>query len=639
MTSRVTIIVSFLLAAFISLTVLLSFAGAATPVVTQKPVQVQPARPATKPAAPPPASITITVPPGGKVWRTGTTEPVQWTCKNINCLVDVGLWQGGRQVAVIGANESDGQASFSIPANTAAGGYEIRVVSKVDSKVTARQSVTIQAANAPARKDPQAASSPAVPSRSAPAAGTQARQSVVIVKPAANQTWRTGTSETIEWKCTNISNPLDVSLWLNNQFVGMISRNDADGQAAWAIPANLANGTYEIRISDKRVWARQFVTISGTPKATTNMSSQTAQQPGTAVKPAANPMSSAPQGSITITAPPNGTTWYTGSWGIIEWSCNNTRSKLVNITLWAGNYKYADIASNASSGRASWSVPANLHPGAYEVRVTSDVDTRVVARQPVTITTATISVLTPREREALTYGAQYKITWTYKGDPGTVKLSLKGSGTTYMYWPGTLSAITQANGQGSAVWTIHSQPVAWKPDEKFQITVASEKYPQVSGASGWFGLVCSKNNCNGICVDIQTNPNHCGNCTRNCISMPNFYNRCVNGKCACWEGWIECPGPQYSKCTDILNDPKNCGTCGKVCSNSLRCTNGKCTCMPPWAFCPMTAECVNLQEDYRNCGACGNQCKADAPVCFQGKCKPRDPIADLQTVLPSPLSQ
>jgi hypothetical protein len=74
--------------------------------------------------------------------------------------------------------------------------------------------------------------------------------------------------------------------------------------------------------------------------------------------------------------------------------------------------------------------------------------------------------------------------------------------------------------------------------------------------------------CNGACVDLGSDPNNCGACGNACPADQN----CVAGTCVplttgpgaaspCRAGLTECGGT----CVDLGSDPAHCGACGNAC--------------------------------------------------------------------------
>jgi len=119
--------------------------------------------------------------------------------------------------------------------------------------------------------------------------------------------------------------------------------------------------------------------------------------------------------------------------------------------------------------------------------------------------------------------------------------------------------------------------------------------------------------CDGLCVDLRTNPFNCGRCRSLCPPGTT----CVDSQC-------RCPGTTRlcgTRCVDTQTESGNCGGCGIVCGAGLACIAGRCQCD--------TACTVDL-----NAVDCGvevpNRCPG-APSCGRGRrcasgqtCDPRN---------------
>lgn len=133
------------------------------------------------------------------------------------------------------------------------------------------------------------------------------------------------------------------------------------------------------------------------------------------------------------------------------------------------------------------------------------------------------------------------------------------------------------------------------------------------------------------CVDIKTNPQHCGACGKTCSNL----EACSNGQCVCrggggsqtcGAGTACCPDrPAFvGGCKNLQTDTANCGSCGRACRASETCTAGSCQCgggpgcSGAQTCCAMG--CANTQEDPNNCGACGKKCAA-GKACKGGVCE------------------
>ena len=165
--------------------------------------------------------------------------------------------------------------------------------------------------------------------------------------------------------------------------------------------------------------------------------------------------------------------------------------------------------------------------------------------------------------------------------------------------------------------------------------------------------------CGGTCVDLGTDPGHCGACGLSCGG-----GACVEGACLvgdggapwgtgdggvpwgdggqraeagpdgdtsapdggdggtsdggrpplCGLGEIACNGA----CVDPLLDHDHCGGCGVACGPTQVCAGGACadTCAAPRTACG--GLCVDATSDPDHCGTCGVPCASG--ICLDGSC-------------------
>ena len=122
--------------------------------------------------------------------------------------------------------------------------------------------------------------------------------------------------------------------------------------------------------------------------------------------------------------------------------------------------------------------------------------------------------------------------------------------------------------------------------------------------------------CAGICVDLASDPAHCGTCQNACPSN----QVCSNARCGKSCGKLtKCSGA----CIDIKSDDFNCGRCGLVCTNGTRCVDGICLCKTGKVPVLCGEQCVDLFTDLNNCGDCGVKCPpipGMTVVCSLGGC-------------------
>jgi hypothetical protein len=119
--------------------------------------------------------------------------------------------------------------------------------------------------------------------------------------------------------------------------------------------------------------------------------------------------------------------------------------------------------------------------------------------------------------------------------------------------------------------------------------------------------------CGNACVDLRDDPAHCGECDDACPSG----QVCVAGACAleCLGGTLLCG----SKCVDPSLDPANCGGCGQACPAGQTCANGACLLVCAGGAIACSGACVDPGSDPTNCGGCAMICPA-SEGCVGGTC-------------------
>jgi hypothetical protein len=136
---------------------------------------------------------------------------------------------------------------------------------------------------------------------------------------------------------------------------------------------------------------------------------------------------------------------------------------------------------------------------------------------------------------------------------------------------------------------------------------------------------CFADECDGVCVYFDTDPQHCGDCDTVC---PVEAAACSGGACVPCEdvGAVLCGGA----CVDVASDNHDCGACGVRCRDRTVCAQGACVagtcdvrchdaicCDHPYGS--DTPGCTDPRGDAQNCGACDAPCPA-GQFCFNGVC-------------------
>jgi hypothetical protein len=135
------------------------------------------------------------------------------------------------------------------------------------------------------------------------------------------------------------------------------------------------------------------------------------------------------------------------------------------------------------------------------------------------------------------------------------------------------------------------------------------------GGQGGDACIVGLTPCNQQCVDLLTNPLHCGQCNNPCA--PDRY--CGVGNCICSGGLLDCGGT----CTDTQTSTAHCGSCDAPCAVDQTCSGGGCLCAGGLKDCGGT--CVDQHTDPDHCGWLCRQCAADEQCQF-GFCTCSSPV-------------
>ena len=92
---------------------------------------------------------------------------------------------------------------------------------------------------------------------------------------------------------------------------------------------------------------------------------------------------------------------------------------------------------------------------------------------------------------------------------------------------------------------------------------------------------------------------------------------CDEGECICRPGFERCAG----MCVELDSDPEHCGACSDPCEAMQVCDRGECSdqgCAEEEAS-ACEGACVELDSNPGHCGACGQACLGDE-LCVGGQC-------------------
>ena len=148
-----------------------------------------------------------------------------------------------------------------------------------------------------------------------------------------------------------------------------------------------------------------------------------------------------------------------------------------------------------------------------------------------------------------------------------------------------------------------------------EVTHGSSDNDEASDAGAFDVLDCGQlqEECDGTCVDPETDARHCGACN----------NACGDGE-VCHDGSCEtsCPGDQTvcdGGCFDLDLSPRHCGSCGTECDDGQVCSAGSCETSCGSGLTECDNQCLDLQTDPNHCGGCGEACPPSFG-CTGGSC-------------------
>ncbi len=145
---------------------------------------------------------------------------------------------------------------------------------------------------------------------------------------------------------------------------------------------------------------------------------------------------------------------------------------------------------------------------------------------------------------------------------------------------------------------------------------------------------CNQRALDGCETDLGSSTSDCGGCGHACPTA-RLEATCKAGRCevlACLTpGHLDCDGDADNGCeVDVESDPDNCGDCGKVCSRAgtskVVCAKGACkvACRTHFGDCndkPDDGCETDLDKDPQHCGRCDRVCTGTS--CDGGLCEPK----------------
>jgi len=89
-------------------------------------------------------------------------------------------------------------------------------------------------------------------------------------------------------------------------------------------------------------------------------------------------------------------------------------------------------------------------------------------------------------------------------------------------------------------------------------------------------------------------------------------------------------------CTNLATDPQNCGQCGRICPEGLSCSSGTCVHVCTSGQTQCGNSCVDVTHDAAHCGGCNRTC-ASNERCENARCVNPDPPPSVDAGQPMPV--
>ncbi|MGB1012680.1 MAG: LamG-like jellyroll fold domain-containing protein [Nannocystaceae bacterium] len=162
---------------------------------------------------------------------------------------------------------------------------------------------------------------------------------------------------------------------------------------------------------------------------------------------------------------------------------------------------------------------------------------------------------------------------------------------------GPAATTIESDTQASQVTTAEG-PSSTSPTTATSEGPTDTNEPETTQASG-----CDPEQfaCGDLCVDLASDPDHCGSCDLACTEG----NVCQAGSCQPDCGELS---PCAGGCFDTTIEPAHCGGCDQACAHNEVCAAGTClpACGQGQAIC--SGVCTSLFSDPQNCGSCNHAC-------------------------------
>ena len=373
-------------------------------------------------------SINITNPIASSLWRTETSEYINWTSAGLISNVMIELYENNIfAMEIISSTINDGEYYWSIPSGLVdSDKYQIKISDVSDPSLFNFSDYF-----------------------------EMYTSDITITNPISSSLWETGTSQYINWTSTGPISNVKIELYNNDGFVMEIIPSTLDNsEHYWAIPFGLLNSDkYQIKISDVSdpsvyVFSDYFEIFTFT---------------------------------LTITNPLSSSLWETGTSQYINWTSTGPISN-VKIDLYNNDIFAMEINPNTiNNGEYYWTIPSGLMDSdKYQIKITDASNSSLYDFSDYfEIFTFTLTITNPLSSSLWEKGTSQYINWTSTGPISSVLIELYNDGVF------VIEIIPSTPNDGEFFWMI---PSSLSDSNKYQIKITDASNSSLYDFSDYFEI-------------------------------------------------------------------------------------------------------------------------------------------------------
>lgn len=345
-------------------------------------------------------TLSLTSPVTGNYWQGGTTKNITWTSTNLSAVkLEYTSNNGNTWNTIINSvSASAGTYAWAIPSTPT-----LIATSQMRVKVTDVSESTVRDSS-----------------------GLFKLGLLAVTSPNGSEQWQAGTTQSVTWSSTNITNVLVEYTTDNgsNWSTIVASTPASNASYSWAIPSNISTTSARVRIIDV---SDNTIRDSSDNTFTIN--------------------------NLVLSSPTGGEQLQAGTSTNITWSANSSITNIKIEYSTNGGTTYPNTITNsttASAGTYAWSIPASLTGTNIRIRISNTASSSVKAESG-DFTVSILNLSSPDGGEYITAGGSKNITWS-SSNVSNVKLEYtENNGTSWT----TIIASTAA-AAGTYSWSVPS---------------------------------------------------------------------------------------------------------------------------------------------------------------------------------------